>query len=258
MIYKPVGGVMRNSYQINFKKCNFYVGDYGVFHSASDLFGFLSISPEASGVIVDQWRSKITKCPVGWGWGLEDYLVPEECLLGFLKDIIAASPEETIVSAESLLGKIIQERLDAIVGNDTPHITHENLAVRRSMQEFSKQGYFGFYSCMDNYQGLNLLNPEQAAEWRRIKKILPDKSGAINDRHLVALVMLIAPIYPDLKSVKLPEPLRYCFTLQDTFLEVCKMDSLSRTQKALLIQEALRRSGLQIVKETHQDEQPEP
>lgn len=248
---------MRNSYQINFQPCKFYVGSYEIFHSVSDLCDLFNITPEARGVIVDQWLDKIKECPIGWGGG-EDYLIPEQCLAGFLQDVIAASPEQTIVSAESILGKIIQERLDAIVGNDTPHITHENLAVRKAMQEYSKQVYLGLYLCMEFYRMIKLLSAEQAVEWSRIKNIIPDNSGVINDRHLVALMMLIAPIYPDPKNSNLPMLFREISTDHQKLLKLCKIDRASRTKKALLIQETLYRSAILHVKKNQLGDQPEP
>lgn len=249
---------MRNSYQINFQPCKFYVGSYEIFHSVSDLCDLFNITPEARGVIVDQWLDKIKECPIEWGWGGEDYLIPEQCLAGFLQDVIAASPEQTIVSAESILGKIIQERLDAIVGNDTPHITHENLAVRKAMQEYSKRIYRSIYTYMDYLQRVNLFSPEQDAEWSRIKRIIPDSSGAINDRHLVALLMLIAPIYPDINSINLPIIVRSMTLGHQQFLYLCRKDRVSRTKKALLVQETLYRFGLLHANKNHMGDQPEP
>ena len=250
---------MRRSYEINSKKCHFYEGDNEISHDVSDIFDLLSIPVEAQGAVLYQWKGRITTYVDEGGEGKVIYLIPELDLKAFLKSAIAASPEKTIVNATSLLAKITQERLDSIVGNDSPQLSHSDPAVRSAMLKASRNGFISFYDDMEVYANNKLLSPEQIKEWSRIKNLLPDRKGAINDRHLYALIMLIAPIWPDPKNAR-----QYAFDnnyliIQTILLNVYKFDGFSKSQKALMLQEVVRQIGQRDqAKGELKNDQPEP
>lgn len=250
---------MRRSYEINSKKCHFYEGDNEISHDVSDLFDLLSIPVEAQGAVLYQWKGRITTYVDEGGEGKVIYLIPERDLKAFLKSAIAASPEKTIVNATSLLAKITQGRLDSIVGNDSPQLTHSDPTVRSAMLKASKNGFTGFYNDMDVYAKNKMLSPEQIKEWGRIKSLLPDRSGVINDRHLYALIMLIAPIWPGPKHVRPQTADRNYLIIQTVLLNVYKSDGFSKSEKALMLQEVLRQIGQGAqAKGKLKNDQPEP
>lgn len=127
------------------------------------------------------------------------------------------------------------------------------------MLKASRNGFISFYDDMEVYAKNKLLSPEQIKEWSRIKNLLPDRKGAINDRHLYALIMLIAPIWPDPKNAR-----QYAFDnnyliIQTILLNVYKLDGFSKSQKALMLQEVVRQIGQRDqAKGELKNDQPEP
>ena len=253
------GYAMRRSYMLNSKKCHFFEGNDEVHHDVEDLLDLLNMPQEARKEVLGRWLWALGECrhvsDVEKVW----LMLPERYLRAFLQDAIVTLGDNITVNEHSLFKRIIQERLDAIVGNYTPHMTHRDQVVRADMREKARNFFAGVYEAMDSFASAGALSPDHLAEWERVKKLFPAGSVSINDRFLFGLIILVAPIWPRSINVKVNPDLMVAYALQTAFIDICSLDGFTNTQKALFIQRGLLNSGLKHkAKHNREDDQPEP
>src|SRR5690606_12527933 len=98
------------------------------------------------------------------------YLVISEKLLpAFLRDAQLQIPERSLIDMKALVSRVLQERLDAIVQNHTPHLTHADAGARREMLHASRAVFVNIYNYMHWYEQKGVLTPAKGSEWHRIK-----------------------------------------------------------------------------------------
>lgn len=256
---------MRRHYTINSTICHFHENTHGILHEVDDLLSLINLPASARATLTDKWRGKLLSVSdleksIN-STSPEQYLaITENLLFAFLSDAQAQHPERTLTDIKALFSKIMQERLDAIVENDSPHQTHSEPGARSAMLKASRATFLTAYYHMNRYEKQRALSPNGANEWHRIKSLLPDKSQVINERHLYALLALIAPIWPENQAYTLTTVAeKIVHVTLHILIEIIKSDSMTKAEKPRFFQEATSQIGQRHEQMKNFDsDQPEP
>lgn len=256
---------MRRHYTINSRTCHFHESPQDILHEVDDALRLINLPEPAKKQIIEKWHTKlfILEEPdlESTSKTSKQYLVIREKLLpAFLRDAQKQNPERSLIDLKTLLSRITQERLDAIVQNNTPHLTHANADARREMLYASRAVFINIYNHIHWYEQKGVLTPAKASEWHRIKNLLPRVISEINERHFYALLALAAPIWPENSLPESKTTIERNAHLSICILfEIIKSDKMSNIEKPHFIQEAIRQIGAMHEKK-HQEKNgnPEP
>ena len=256
---------MRRHYTINSHTCHFHESPQGILHEVDDALRLINLPESAKKQIIEKWHKKLFLVEEpdleSTSKTSTQYLIIHEKLLpAFLRDAQEQRTERSLIDLKKLLSRISQERLDAIVQNPTPHLTHADADARREMLYASRAGFVTVYDHMNWYEQKGVLTPMRASEWDRIKGLLPGIKGEINERHFYALLALAAPIWPENSLPKSKTTIERNAHLSICILiEIIKSDKMSNIEKPHFIQEAIRQIGAMHEKKHHEKNgNPEP
>ncbi|XLX38624.1 hypothetical protein ACK25U_12660 [Ectopseudomonas mendocina] len=248
---------MRRQYTINSKHCHFQISENGVFHDIHDLMQLVSIPAHAQDAVIDRWRDKLTSVKSRNEHGYENHLVIQESLvLDFLSSALKTHQGASITNAKNLFHRIINERLDAIVGNSSHHSLPKDPTARRQALEHSKKAFLSIKNLMNKFENEGGLTKDQIKQWKKIKTLLPDTRRSINERAFYALLVLIEPIWP---SEPLPSAIsaeRALHFSLSIFIEIIRSDLMENTQKPIFLQKAFLR--FDKYQKDKKSESPEP
>lgn len=256
---------MRRHYTINSSICHFHENAHGILHEVDDLLNLISLPISTRKILIDNWHGKLLSLPAPdtsmRNKPSEQYLlITENLLFAFLSEAQAKHPERTLIDVKALFSKIMQERLDAIVENDTPYQTHAEPGARSAMLKAARATYLTAYYHMNRYEKQGVLRTASVSEWHHIQTLLPTKTQAITERHLYALLTLIAPIWPEdrASSTKTMAEQNVHLTLC-ILIEIIKSDRISKTEKPKFFLAAIGEIGQSHAKnETNKRDQPNP
>lgn len=256
---------MRRHYTINSHTCHFHESPQGILHEVDDVLSLINLPGSSKKQLIEKWHKKLclfneTELESNEKASTQYLVISEKLLPAFLRDAQEQKNERSLIDLKTLLSRIAQERLDAIVQNNTPHLTHADAGARREMLHASRAVFVNVYNHMHWYEQKGALTPVKAREWHRIKGLLPGIISEINERHFYALLALAAPIWPEKslpKSKKIIE--RNAHLSICILIEIIKSDKISNIEKPYFIQEAIRKIGAMHEKK-HQEnnDNPEP
>lgn len=253
---------MRRHYTINSHTCHFHESAQGILHEVDDVLSLINLPGSSKKQLIEKWHKKLCLFketePESNEKASTQYLVISEKLLpAFLRDAQVQIPERSLIDIKSLASRILQERLDAIVQNHTPHLTHADSAARNEMKSASRATFVNMYGYMNWYEQQGVLSPSEISQWHRIKTLLPGINGGINERHLYAFLALAAPIWPKFSKPKKPTIAeKNNHTCACILIAIMKSHSISQAEKPILFLTAIRGIGQLYVRNKGADNNP--
>ncbi|PKG96291.1 hypothetical protein CXF92_00380 [Pseudomonas sp. Choline-3u-10] len=192
---------MRYHYFINGTTCHFHYNKNEPLHEVESITSLFNLSQETKKSLIQAWHARIVFMPdrdpsLTYAPVTFFKCIPEIFLDDFIHQADAKQTAASILRPSSLAAQIINSRLDAIVGNITAQHAYASAAVRKNVESVSGKMYRFTYEAMDTYERNKKLSEDQVNAWRHIKNILPRRSTPINERHLFALLLMIAPHWP--------------------------------------------------------------
>ncbi|MBD9399109.1 hypothetical protein [Pseudomonas sp. PDM11] len=240
---------MRYQYTINKKTCHFHYNNNEPLHEVNDIMGLLNIDPDSKNQLIKDWSSCLVFMPDGdptQRYSPANFFrcIPEKHLPNFLHQAQKKQKGLSALRAESLINRILNARLDAIAGNHTEHFSHTNFAVREGIARFSKVMYRSAHGAMEAYEKAGIIGTAQITSWHRIKTLLPTRIEAITERHLFALLSMIAPLWPTQAN-----PVFLSRLGIETHEGICKIismlnnNTITEDEKSIAFFEALKNIG---------------
>ncbi|WP_341303233.1 hypothetical protein [Pseudomonas sp. TMP25] len=256
---------MRRHYTINSHTCHFHESPQGILHEVDDLLSLINLPGSSKKQLIEKWHTKLclskeTKQESNEKASTQYLVISEKLLPALLRDAQAQRPERSLIDIKALVSRILQERLDAIVQNHTPHLTHADADARLQMLYASEAGFSVLVQHMNFYEKKGILTPEKASEWHRIKGLLSCINNHVNERHFYALLTLAAPIWPENSLPKFKTTLEKKSNFSVYILiEIAKSDKMSNIEKPYFIQDAIRQIGaMHEKKHPKNNDNPEP
>lgn len=256
---------MRRHYTINSYTCHFHESPQGILHEVDDVLSLINLPGSSKKQLIEKWHKKLclfkeTELESNEKASTQYLVISEKLLPAFLRDAQVKIPERSLIDIKALASRILQERLDAIVQNHTPHLTHADAEARREILYASRALFVNIYNHMHWYEQKGFLTPAKASEWHRIKGLFTGIIGEINERHFYALLALAAPIWPENSLPKSKTTIERNAHLSICILiEIIKSDNMSNIEKPFFLQDAIRQIGTMHEKK-HQENNgnPEP
>lgn len=192
---------MRYHYLINGTTCHFHYNRNEPLHEVESITSLFNLSQETKKTLIQAWHARIVFMPgsdSALSYAPVSFLkcIPEKFLDDFIHQADAKQTAASILRPSSLAAQIINHRLDAIVGNNTAQHAYASAAVRKNVESVSGKMYRFTYEAMNTYERNKKISEEQINAWHHIKTLLPQRSIPINERHLFALLLMIAPHWP--------------------------------------------------------------
>lgn len=256
---------MRRHYTINSHTCHFHESPQGILHEVDDVLSLINLPDSSKKQLIEKWHKRLclfkeTELEFNEKASTQYLVISEKLLPAFLRDAQVQIPERSLIDIKALVSRVLQERLDAIVQNHTPHLTHADAGARCEMLHAARAVFVNIHNHMHWYEQKGVLTPAKASEWHRIKDLLPGIISEINERHFYALLALAAPIWPENSLPKSKTTIERNAHLSICILiEIVKSDKMSNIEKPHFIQEAIRQIGAKHEKK-HQENNynPEP
>lgn len=238
---------MRHHYLINGTRCHFHYDNNEPLHEVESIASLFNLSQETKKNLIQAWHSRIVFMPdsdPALSYAPVTFLkcIPEKFLDDFINQADAIQTAASILRPSSLAAQIINSRLDAIVGNTTAQHAYASAAVRKNVESVSGKMYRFTYEAMDTYGRNKKLSEDQVKAWQHIKILLPKRSTPINERHLFALLLMIAPHWPaQAKGVlALNHPQAKINDAVCKVIEIMSQNEIADSEKSFIFLEAIK------------------
>jgi len=236
---------MRYHYLINGTTCYFHYDKNEPLHEVEGITSLFNLSQETKKTLIQAWHTRIVFMPdkdpaLSYAPVTFFKCIPEKFLDDFIHQAEAKQTAASILRPISLAAQIINYRLDAIVGNTTDQHAYASAAVRKNVESVSGKMYRFVYNAMDIFEKNKKLSEDQVNAWLHIKSLLPKRSAPINERHLFALFLMIAPHWPAQGVLALTHQQTTINDVVCKVIEVMRKKELTDNEKSFVFLEAIR------------------
>lgn len=236
---------MRYHYLINGTTCYFHYDKNEPLHEVESITSLFNLSQETKKTLIQAWHTRIVFMPdkdpaLSYAPVTFFKCIPEKFLDDFIHQAEAKQTAASILRPISLAAQIINYRLDAIVGNTTDQHAYASAAVRKNVESVSGKMYRFVYNAMDIFEKNKKLSEDQVNAWLHIKSLLPKRSAPINERHLFALFLMIAPHWPAQGVLALTHQQTTINDVVCKVIEVMRKKELTDNEKSFVFLEAIR------------------
>jgi len=238
---------MRYHYLINGTTCHFHYNKNEPLHEVESIASLFNLSQETKKNLIQAWHAHIVFMPdsdpaLSYAPVSFSKCIPERFLDDFIHQADAKQTAASILRPSSLAAQIINYRLDAIVGNTTAQHAYASAAVRKNVEIASGKIHRFAYEAMDTYGRNKKLSEDQVNAWQHIKSLLPKRSTPINERHLFALLLMIAPHWPAQAQgiLALTHPQAKINDAVCKVIEIMSQKELTDSEKSFIFLEAIK------------------